>query len=64
MDKKTNNPYLWLSETEPGNGPQGPYYCSVGSKSNYGRFIIEEHMNLCLEAGINYYGNNTEVAPS
>lgn len=55
---------MWLSDEDPGNGPQGPYYCSIGSKSNFGRFIIEEHMNLCLEAGIHYYGNNAEVAPS
>lgn len=48
MDRKTNKPYMWLSQEDPGNGPQGPYYCSVGAKSNFGRFIIEEHMHLCL----------------
>lgn len=64
MDRSTNKPYMWLSEEDPGNGLQGPYYCSVGGKSNYGRFIIEEHMYLCIAAGIHYYGNNAEVAPS
>lgn len=64
MDRKTNKPYMWISDEDPGNGPQGPYYCSVGSKSNFGRFIIEEHMNMCLEAGLHYYGHNAEVAPS
>ena len=43
-------------------GPQGPYYCSVGAKNNYGREIIEEHLDLCLEAGINVEGINAEVA--
>lgn len=64
FDRKTNQPYMWLSENEPGNGPQGPYYCSVGGKNSFGRFLVEEHMYMCLEAGINYYGNNAEVMPS
>lgn len=43
-------------------GPQGPYYCSVGVKNAYGRDIVEEHLDLCLEAGINVEGINAEVA--
>ena len=43
-------------------GPQGPYYCSVGAKNAYGRQIIEEHLDQCLEAGINVEGINAEVA--
>jgi glutamine synthetase len=45
-------------------GPQGPYYCGVGY-SNVGdvaRQIVEEHLELCLEAGINHEGINAEVA--
>ncbi|MCA9085033.1 MAG: glutamine synthetase beta-grasp domain-containing protein [Planctomycetaceae bacterium] len=42
--------------------PQGPYYCSVGAKNAYGRQIIEEHLDMCLEAGINVEGINAEVA--
>ncbi len=42
--------------------PQGPYYCSVGAKNAYGREIIEEHLDNCLEAGLNVEGINGEVA--
>jgi len=42
---------------------QGQYYCSVGAKNTFGREIVEEHLNQCLEAGINVEGINAEVAP-
>ncbi len=45
-------------------GPQGPYYTGVGF-SNVGdlaREIVEEHLDLCLDAGINHEGINAEVA--
>lgn len=48
----------------PENGfpaPQGMYYCSVGHRNVTGREIIEEHLDLCLEAGINITGINAEV---
>jgi len=62
--------FLWNPETErplgfPKEGfpePQGPYYCSVGAKNAFGREIVEEHLDLCLEAGINVEGINAEVA--
>jgi glutamine synthetase len=62
--------FLWDTETNlplgfPANGypgPQGPYYCSVGAKNAYGRQIVEEHLDICLEAGINVEGINAEVA--
>lgn len=44
--------------------PQGPYYTGVGF-SNVGdvaRKIVEEHLDLCLAAGINHEGINAEVA--
>jgi glutamine synthetase len=41
--------------------PQGPYYCSVGYQYNAGREIAEEHLDLCLEAGLNITGVNAEV---
>ena len=44
--------------------PQGPYYTGVGY-SNVGdiaRKIVEEHLDLCLAAGINHEGINAEVA--
>ena len=42
--------------------PQGPYYCSVGANNSYGRPIVEEHLDLCLDAGLNLEGINSEVA--
>ena len=42
--------------------PQGPYYCSVGAMNAYGRHIVEEHLDVCLDAGLNVEGINAEVA--
>ena len=44
--------------------PQGPYYTGVGY-SNVGdvaRKIVEEHLDICLAAGLNHEGINAEVA--
>ncbi len=62
--------FLWNPETNkplgfPLNGypaPQGPYYCSVGAGNAFGREIIEEHLDVCLDAGLNVEGINAEVA--
>ena len=45
-------------------GPQGEYYCGVGYKAvgDIAREIVEEHLDLCLDAGINHEGINAEVA--
>jgi glutamine synthetase len=45
-------------------GPQGPYYCGVGYKymGSLARTIVDEHLDLCLHAGINHEGINAEVA--
>ncbi|HZP06099.1 MAG TPA: glutamine synthetase beta-grasp domain-containing protein [Terracidiphilus sp.] len=45
-------------------GPQGPYYCGVGYKymGSLARTIVDEHLDLCLAAGINHEGINAEVA--
>ena len=43
-------------------GPQGMYYCSVGGKNTHGRDLVEEHADLCIDAGINFEGINQEVA--
>ena len=42
--------------------PQGQFYCSVGAKNAFGRDIIEEHLDQCLDAGLNVEGINAEVA--
>jgi len=41
--------------------PQGKYYCGVGSKSVSGRIFAEEHLAVCMEAGLNVTGINAEV---
>ncbi|MDX1666136.1 MAG: glutamine synthetase, partial [Saprospiraceae bacterium] len=41
--------------------PQGPYYCSVGTGNASGRDLVEEHLDLCLEAGLSITGINAEV---
>jgi glutamine synthetase len=51
----------------PENGypaPQGTYYTGVGYKNvgDLARQIVEEHLDLCLDAGINHEGINAEVA--
>jgi glutamine synthetase len=43
--------------------PQGPYYCSVGSDSAFGRGIVEAHTKACIDAGLMIYGINAEVLP-
>lgn len=42
---------------------QGQYYCSVGGRNAFYRDLVEEHMNLCLKAGLKVSGINAEVAP-
>jgi glutamine synthetase len=44
--------------------PQGEYYTGVGYRAvgDIARQIVEEHLDLCLEAGINHEGINAEVA--
>jgi glutamine synthetase len=51
----------------PENGypaPQGEYYTGVGYKNvgDIARQIVEEHLDICLDAGINHEGINAEVA--
>ena len=60
--------FLWDDEEEVSFGfprldtGQGQYYCSVGANNTFGRDIVEEHLDQCLEAGINVEGINAEVA--
>jgi len=62
--------FLWDPESNlppgfPHGGfprPQGPYYCSVGAINAYGREVVEDHLDICLEAGLNVEGINGEVA--
>lgn len=59
-DPATNKPLGFPAGGYP--GPQGPYYCSVGANNAYGREIVEEHLDVCLDAGLNVEGINGEVA--
>jgi len=59
-DTKINKPYGFPAGGFP--APQGPYYCSVGAYNAFGRDIVEEHLDACLEAGLNVEGINAEVA--
>lgn len=49
-DYKTNSPR-----------PQGDYYCGVGSDTVVGREIVERHMDMCMEIGLDISGINAEV---
>jgi glutamine synthetase len=44
--------------------PQGEYYTGVGYKNvgDIAREIVDAHLDLCLDAGINHEGINAEVA--
>ncbi len=44
-------------------GPQGPYYCAAGADVTFGRDIIEEHLQMCIAAGLQISGINAEVLP-
>ena len=59
IDTTTNLPLGFPMNGYP--GPQGPYYCSVGAGRAFGREIIDRHMEMCLEAGLNFEGINGEV---
>ena len=60
--------FLWNPETNLPLGfpkdqtPQGQFYCSVGGKNTFGREIMDRHLDICLDAGINVEGTNAEVA--
>ena len=60
--------YVLMSEGKPlgfpADGypaPQGPYYCAVGAGNVSGREIVEEHLDLCLDADLDITGVNAEV---
>ena len=64
METDGSKPYCWNTLEQPGCGPQGPYYCSVGADRAFGRKVVQEHMEMCLYAGIKIGGVNAEVMPS
>lgn len=44
-------------------GPQGPYYCSSGATTCFGRVVSDAHYRACLYSGIKISGTNGEVMP-
>lgn len=54
-------PLGWPEHGYP--APQGPYYCGVGPEQIFGRELAERHAQVCIEAGLLYYGINAEVMP-
>lgn len=60
MDSKTLLPLGFPVGGYP--APQGMYYCSVGGRNTHGRNLVEEHADLCIDAGLIFEGINQEVA--
>jgi glutamine synthetase len=58
IDPDTNLPVGY----KHGNS-QGTHYCGSGSENVFGRTIADQHMALCIRAGVNISGINAEVAP-
>lgn len=57
IDNKTNKPVGYEETKETTD----QFYCKMGKA--YGREIAEEHLKLCIEAGLKVSGMNAEVAP-
>ncbi|MFT4570780.1 MAG: glutamine synthetase [Hyphomicrobiaceae bacterium] len=58
-DDSTNRPIGFPEGGYP--APQGQYYCSVGAANAVGREVVEDHLDICLDAGLNVEGVNAEV---
>src|SRR3989344_123874 len=57
-----DRPFGWPQAGFP--DPQGKYYCGVGNDKVYGRPLVEDHMQACLDAGLTISGINAEVMPA
>ena len=58
IDPETNLPVGYKHGSS-----QGAHYCGSGSENVFGRTIADQHMALCIRAGVNISGINAEVAP-
>ena len=56
-----NTPLGWPDNGYP--APQGPFYCGVGADEVFGRELVQDHTQACLDAGLQLYGTNAEVMP-
>jgi glutamine synthetase len=59
VDKISKRPAGWALNNEP--APQGDYYCGNGASLVAGRKVVGEHLDACLEAGLQICGTNAEV---
>ncbi len=56
------NPLGWPSKSGfP--APQGGYYCGVGADEIFGRAVVNDHLQACIDAGLHISGINAEVMP-
>jgi glutamine synthetase len=58
---RNGRPLGWPEGGYP--APQGPFYCGVGADEVFGRELVEEHLQACMDAGLAIYGVNAEVMP-
>lgn len=61
MNMETGRPLGFPESANHQPKPQGEFYCGVGADQVKARALVEEHLNLCLNAGINITGINAEV---
>ncbi len=54
-------PLGWPDRGYP--APQGPFYCGVGADEVFGRHLVEQHAQACMDANLMLYGINAEVMP-
>ena len=62
--QQDGRPLGWPEDPNSYPAPQGEYYTGVGfcNVGDVARDIVEEHLDICLAAGINHEGINAEVA--
>lgn len=58
IDPATNMPVGYKHGTT-----QGTHYCGIGTNNVFCRDIADQHMALCIRAGVSISGINAEVAP-
>lgn len=58
---KGAQPLGWPERGYP--APQGPFYCGIGADEVFGRDLVEEHTQACIDADIMLFGTNAEVMP-
>ena len=62
--EKERIPYKWLGHNNPGSDPDDKIFYEVGGSKIFGRDFAEEHFQLCLKAGLQVAGINSESLPA